>query len=182
MLLLEKVYLYKKFVSITYTSKKTGFTVTTDKSRFYMLNQMLCTYTHYWLCTYKRLKLYVAQKKVGVQERCSLMQVDLDQTLARLSLSQLEIAAFCQRWQVSEFALFGSVLREDFRPDSDVDVLVELQPTALKGLSQWLAMQDELEALFERKVDLVSKRAIQESHNWIRQRNILSTAQVIYGS
>lgn len=110
------------------------------------------------------------------------MQVDLDQTLARLSLSQLEIAAFCQRWQVSEFALFGSVLREDFRPDSDVDVLVELQPTALKGLSQWLAMQDELEALFERKVDLVSKRAIQESHNWIRQRNILSTAQVIYGS
>ena len=107
--------------------------------------------------------------------------VELDKTLARLSLSQFEIEAFCQRWQVSEFALFGSVLREDFRPDSDVDVLVELQPTAPKGLSEWIAMQDELEALFKRKVDLVSKTAIQESHNWLRKRNILSTAQVIYG-
>ena len=109
------------------------------------------------------------------------MQLDLNKTLVRLSLSQLEIEAFCQRWQISEFALFGSVLREDFRPDSDVDVLVELQPTAPKGLSEWIAMQDELEALFGRQVDLVSKRAIQESHNWIRKRNILSTAQVIYG-
>ncbi len=109
------------------------------------------------------------------------MQLDLAKTLVRLSRSQFEIEAFCQRWQVSEFALFGSVLREDFRPDSDVDVLVEFQPTASKGLSEWIAMQDELEALFGRKVDLVSKRAIQESHNWIRKRNILSTAQVIYG-
>lgn len=59
------------------------------------------------------------------------MQLDLNKTLVRLSLSQLEIEAFCQRWQISELALFGSVLREDFRPDSDVDVLVELQPTLL---------------------------------------------------
>jgi len=109
------------------------------------------------------------------------MPFDLDQTLVRLSLSQSKIEAFCQHWQVSEFALFGSVLREDFRPDSDVDVLVEFQPTVPKGLSEWIAMQDELEALFRRKVDLVSKKAIQESHNWIRKRNILSTAQVIYG-
>jgi|GEM_PF-5919529 len=63
------------------------------------------------------------------------MQLDLDQTLVWLSLSQFEIAAFCQRWQVPELALFGSVLREDFCPDSNVDVLVEFQPTAPKGLT-----------------------------------------------
>lgn len=107
--------------------------------------------------------------------------VDLEKTLARLSLSQFQIVAFCQRWQILELSLFGSVLREDFCPDSDVDVLVEFQPTAPKRLTEWIAMQDELEALLGRKVDLVSKRAIQESHNWIRRRNILGTAQVIYG-
>jgi uncharacterized protein len=101
----------------------------------------------------------------------------------RLKVTQLQITQFCQRWHITEFALFGSILRDDFQPDtSDVDVLVVFSPDAPKGLSEWIAMQDELTALFERKVDLVNKAAIQESHNWIRKRNILDTAQVIYGS
>lgn len=101
----------------------------------------------------------------------------------RLKVAQSQIIQFCQRWHIAEFALFGSVLRDDFHPDtSDVDVLVLFSPDARKGLSEWMAMQDELAALFGRKVDLVNKAAIQESHNWIRKRNILDSAQVIYGS
>ncbi len=101
----------------------------------------------------------------------------------RLKVARPQIVQFCQRWQITEFALFGSVLRDDFHPDtSDVDVLVLFNSDARKGLSEWIAMQDELTALFGRKVDLVNKAAIQESHNWIRKRNILDSAQVIYGS
>ena len=101
----------------------------------------------------------------------------------RLKVTQSQITQFCQRWHITEFALFGSILRDDFQPDtSDVDVLVVFSPEARKGLSEWLTMQDELAALFGHKVDLVNKVAIQESHNWIRRRNILETAQVIYGN
>ncbi|MBN8561197.1 MAG: nucleotidyltransferase family protein [Leptolyngbya sp. UWPOB_LEPTO1] len=101
----------------------------------------------------------------------------------RLHVSPDQIAEFCQRWHVLEFALFGSILRDDFQPStSDVDVLVAFYPTAKQGLTEWLDMQDELEALLQRKVDLVSKKAIQESRNWIRKRNILESAQVIYGN
>ncbi len=106
--------------------------------------------------------------------------IDLDKTLARLSLSQFEIEAFCQRWQVSEFALFGSVLREDFHPDSDVDVLITFFPTVHWGLTETIKMQDELESLFGRKVDFIIKSAIERSQNWIRKQHILQSAQVLY--
>ncbi len=100
---------------------------------------------------------------------------------ARLHASADQIADFCQRWHIAEFALFGSILRDDFDPDnSDIDILVAFQPEAKRGLTEWLDMQDELEATFRRKVDLVSKVAIQESPNWIRKRNILESAQVLY--
>jgi uncharacterized protein len=101
----------------------------------------------------------------------------------RLKVTQSQIIQFCQRWHITEFALFGSILRDDFQPDtSDVDVLVVFSSEARKGLSEWITMQDELTALFGHQVDLVNKAAIQENHNWIRRRNILETAQVIYGS
>ena len=106
--------------------------------------------------------------------------VDLDKTLARLSLSQFELEAFCQRWQVLEFALFGSVLREDFRPDSDIDVLVTFFPTVHWGLTETIQMQDELESLFGREVDLIVKSAIERSQNWIRKQHILESAQALY--
>ena len=108
------------------------------------------------------------------------MPFDLDKTLARLSRSQVEIAAFCQRWQISEFALFGSVLREDFRPDSDVDVLVTFAPNVHWGLTETIQMQDELESLFGRKVDFIIKSAIERSQNWMRKQHILQSAQVLY--
>lgn len=90
---------------------------------------------------------------------------------------------FCDRWHITEFALFGSVLREDFQPEtSDIDVLVSFAPDARKGLFEWLDMKEELEQLFQRNVDFVSKAAIEESHNWLRKRNILNSAQIIYDS
>ena len=89
------------------------------------------------------------------------------------------IAAFCYRWKIAEFSLFGSVLREDFRPDSDIDVLIEFAPDAAWSLFDRVDMIDELKAIFGRDVDLVSKRGLR---NPFRRKAILSTRQVIYAA
>ena len=93
-----------------------------------------------------------------------------------------QITAFCQKWHIVQFELFGSVLREDFRPDSDVDVLVTFADEADWSLLDGVAMQEELSAILGRKVDLVNRAAIERSQNWLRRRAILSSAQVIYES
>jgi uncharacterized protein len=91
-----------------------------------------------------------------------------------------EIVEFCRHWKVTEFALFGSVLRDDFRPDSDIDVLVTLAPDASQRFDDWLTMEEQLESLFRRKVDLVNKQAVVEGRNWIRRNHILKNQQVLY--
>ncbi|MEO0537880.1 MAG: nucleotidyltransferase family protein [Cyanobacteria bacterium P01_A01_bin.123] len=91
-----------------------------------------------------------------------------------------DLTDFCQSWQIAELAVFGSVLRNDFTDNSDVDFLVTFSPKAQWGLFDHAQMQKELEAILNRKVDLVSKRAIERSQNWIRRHNILSTAKVIH--
>jgi predicted nucleotidyltransferase len=102
--------------------------------------------------------------------------------LKNLELPMERIRAFCDRWQIIEFALFGSVLRDDFRPNSDIDVLVTFAPEAKRGLSETLQMKDELQTIFGRKVDFIVKAAIERSENWLRRKNILESAQVIYAS
>ena len=97
-----------------------------------------------------------------------------------IDLPMAEIIAFCDRWHVIEFALFGSVLRDDFRPDSDIDILINISPNAKRGLTETLLMHDELEAIFGRNVDLIMKAAIERSENWLRRKNILASAQTIY--
>ena len=92
------------------------------------------------------------------------------------------IADFCRRWKIAELALFGSVLREDFRPDSDVDVLASFAPEARWSLMDEVRMEDELVAILGRKVDLVSRWAIEHSRNWIRRKAILGSAEVIYAA
>lgn len=99
-----------------------------------------------------------------------------------IQLPHDQLTQFCQRWKVRELALFGSVLRDDFRPDSDIDILVTFAPEAKRGVFVLAQMQEELETLFGRSVDLVSKRAIERSQNWIRRQNILEFAQVIYAA
>lgn len=101
-------------------------------------------------------------------------------TTIPLPINQIE--AFCDRWQVSELSLFGSALRDDFRPDSDIDLLIAFEPSADWGLLDHAKMQQELSQLLGRDVDLVSKWAIEQSSNWIRRQEILSTAQVIYAN
>jgi uncharacterized protein len=91
-----------------------------------------------------------------------------------------QITKFCQHWKIIELSLLGSALRDDFHADSDIDFLVAFADTANWGLLDHAQMQQELEVLFSRPVDLISKRAIERSSNWIRRQEILSTAQTIY--
>jgi predicted nucleotidyltransferase len=93
-----------------------------------------------------------------------------------------EIAKFCRRWKIRELALFGSVLRDDFGPDSDVDILVTFAGDADWGLLDHVQMQYELQALLRRSADLVSKRAVERSQNWLRRQEILDTAQVLFST
>ncbi|MFH0939519.1 MAG: nucleotidyltransferase domain-containing protein [Planctomycetota bacterium] len=90
------------------------------------------------------------------------------------------IAKFCQRWKIQELALFGSVLRDDFNPDSDVDILITFSTDADWGLLDHVKMQQELQALLRRNIDLITKRAVEYSLNWLRRNEILKTAQVIF--
>ena len=101
-------------------------------------------------------------------------------TTTAIEIPMEKIIDFCQRWQITEFALFGSVLRDDFRPDSDIDVLVTFSPRAKRGLTETLDMHDELQKIFGRKVDFIVKSAIERSKNWLRKKNILESAQIIY--
>jgi predicted nucleotidyltransferase len=90
------------------------------------------------------------------------------------------IAAFCRKWKVAELALFGSVLQRDFRPESDVDVLVTFAQQADWGFEHLSDMKGELEGLFGRPVDLVEKRLVDENPNYIRRKHILTHMETIY--
>ena len=92
------------------------------------------------------------------------------------------IAAFCERWQIVEFALFGSVLREDFGPDSDINVLVRFAPGHVVNLLDYPVMQDELAEFMGRPVQVVNRTAVEKSENWIRRQNILGSAQMVYAA
>ncbi|MDE0445547.1 MAG: nucleotidyltransferase domain-containing protein [Spirochaetaceae bacterium] len=95
---------------------------------------------------------------------------------------QADVAEFCMRWDVSELALFGSVLRDDFGPESAVDVLVTLDEKAEHTLFDLHQMEEDLRLIFGHDVDLVSRRGIESSRNQGRRRAILQSAQVIYES
>lgn len=100
----------------------------------------------------------------------------------QLNISESQIAAFCKKWLIEEFALFGSVVRGDFNKDSDIDVLVSFKPEAKWTLFDHVDMQDELRKLFGREVDLVSRKGIERSRNHIRRREIIQSARVMYAA
>lgn len=93
------------------------------------------------------------------------------------SLMREMIAEFCQCWKVTEFAIFGSALRDDFDAHSDIDVLISFDDAAEITLLDLAQMQIELERLFNRPVDLVEKAALRNPY---RRREILETSQVVY--
>jgi predicted nucleotidyltransferase len=105
---------------------------------------------------------------------------DQEQTQIQIDLPLDDIKVFCQRWHITEFALFGSVLRDDFGPDSDIDVLVTFAPDSPRTLDDVFTMDREIEMIFGREVDLVDRKAVEQSPNYIRRKAILKSARVIY--
>ena len=97
-----------------------------------------------------------------------------------MTLPMDQIAEFCLRWKIRELAVFGSFLRDDFRPDSDLDFLYTFAGSVDWTLFDLVTMNQELAAIVGRPVDLVERKSIERSENWIRRRAILSTAEVIY--
>ncbi len=96
------------------------------------------------------------------------------------SVKSKDIALFCKRWRIREFAVFGSILREDFSPESDVDVLITFSRNADWGLFDHAQMRSELETLFRRKVDLITRRALEKTQNQILRERILNSTKVIF--
>lgn len=100
----------------------------------------------------------------------------------RIEIPRDAIESFCRRWLIAEFALFGSVLRDDFRPDSDIDVLVTFGEGEHWSLFDLVGMKLELEELFGRSVDVVEKPTIEKSRNPYRRRNILDNYLPVYAA
>jgi predicted nucleotidyltransferase len=96
-----------------------------------------------------------------------------------IAVSMDKIKSFCRRWKIKELAVFGSALREDFAPESDVDVVVTFEPDAPWSLYDWPEMTDELKAIFGREVDLVEKAGLR---NPFRRHAILTSRKVIYAT
>lgn len=91
-----------------------------------------------------------------------------------------KIAEFSQKWKIVEFAVFGSVLREDFNSNSDIDCLVKFSDDADWSLFDRVKMKEELAVILERKVDLVNRKSIENSENWLRKQEILTSTEIIY--
>lgn len=97
-----------------------------------------------------------------------------------VALPEKELRDFCARWKIETLALFGSGLRDDFGPNSDLDFLVSFAPDASWGLLDHIRMERELEAILGRPVDLITRRAVERSENWLRREHILATARPVF--
>ena len=97
-----------------------------------------------------------------------------------IEIPKAQLEAYCQKWQIRKLELFGSVLREDFGPESDIDVLVTFAPDASLSLFDLVDAEFELQEIFGRPVDLLERSAVERSENWIRRRRILESARTIY--
>jgi predicted nucleotidyltransferase len=98
----------------------------------------------------------------------------------RIEIPQDRLAAFCRMHRIRRLSVFGSALREDFRPDSDVDILVSFEEGARHSLFDLVTMQDELQAILGREVDLVEREAVEQSEDYIRRRHILQNEEPVY--
>lgn len=103
-------------------------------------------------------------------------------TIAEKLRNAPEIGEFCARWRIERLELFGSALRSDFGSESDVDILVTFQDGSDWSLLDHVRMEDELAGIIGRDVDLVSRRAVARSRNWIRREAILKSAEAIYAA
>nr|WP_234406534.1 nucleotidyltransferase family protein [Limnothrix sp. PR1529] len=127
-----------------------------------------------WLNRGAGITDYIAEPSNHRQDKGMLKQP------LKIQIPQQALIAFCQKWQIQEFSFLGSVLRDDFRPDSDIDVMVSFEDSSTWGILELVQMKRELQMLLGRKVDLLTKKSIEQSHSWIRRKEILETAQVAY--
>jgi uncharacterized protein len=101
-------------------------------------------------------------------------------TEPQIPIDREQIAAFCRKWSIVEFALFGSVLTADFRPDSDVDVMVEFARDARIGMWDLYDIEEELRTIFGRDVDVVTRRSLVRSENDLMRNSIFAGARTFY--
>jgi len=99
---------------------------------------------------------------------------------ANIDIEYSKIVSFCKKWGIKEFSIFGSVLRDDFNSESDIDVIIDFDESRAYTLSECVRMEVELEDIFNRKVDLIWKRSIEKSENYIRRKHILDSVEVLY--
>jgi predicted nucleotidyltransferase len=92
-----------------------------------------------------------------------------------IDIDKPRLRDFCRKWKVTEFALFGSVTRDDFGPDSDVDVIVAFAPDAPRSLDAWMDMREELQTIFGRDVDLIERHGLARMRNYLRRDAILDS-------
>ena len=111
-------------------------------------------------------QLYLGRRKAAVDN-------------VRIAVPREKVEAFCRRWKIAELSLFGSALREDFRSDSDIDILVSFAEDADWDLFDWVNMIEELKVIFGREVDLVEKTSLR---NPFRRHYILNNQKVIYAT
>ena len=98
----------------------------------------------------------------------------------RISIPKKKVVDFCERWNITELAFFGSVLRDDFGPESDIDVLVNLRSGTSYRISSILHMEKEMDSILGREVDLVFRSDVERSRNYLRREAILKSAEVFY--
>ncbi len=102
------------------------------------------------------------------------------QAQPRIDVSPEQIADFCRRHHVRKLAFFGSVLRDDFGPDSDVDVLVTFAGGSRRSLSDMIDIEAELEGIFDRKVDVLTRPSVERSRNYIFRQQVLQDVEPLY--
>jgi len=102
----------------------------------------------------------------------------------RLGMTPPQLMEFCQKWQIAELAVFGSILRDDFRDDgddpSDIDLLYTFSESSSHSLFDVTEIQEELERFCHKKIDFISKKGIERSRNWLRRREILNSGMILY--
>lgn len=101
----------------------------------------------------------------------------LDEPLTRIEGARDSLRSFCRRWKIVEFSLFGSVLRDDFHEGSDIDVLASFAEDARWSIFDHLRMERELSELLGAPAEIVTRRALDESGNWVIRKNILESAR-----
>lgn len=106
--------------------------------------------------------------------------MDMKLLETRIGVPMTEMESFCKRWNIEKLWFFGSVLRDDFGPDSDIDILVTFEHQRTPSLFGLVDIESELKDLTGREVDVVSRRAVDNSRNYIRKQAVLDSALLVY--